>query len=124
LGFVAKQLKEFDVANIGKWDWSLVWHIFNNDKCLPPNEWHEVSWTHLEKEVEKICVVFQWKNMACQIVPWEIRLAMVFFYKLEENTSRTCVIEGAIWESISNLKGGEYLYHWHKAIDILKHDGH
>jgi hypothetical protein len=25
---------------------------------------------------------------------------------------------------MSKLKQGEYLYHWHKVIDILKHDGH
>jgi hypothetical protein len=58
VGVVAKQLKEFDVGNIGKWDLSLVWHIFSNNKCLPLNEWHEVSWTHSEEDVEKICVVF------------------------------------------------------------------
>jgi hypothetical protein len=25
---------------------------------------------------------------------------------------------------MSKLEQGEYLYHWHKAIDILKHDEH
>ncbi len=39
LGFVAKHLKEFDVANATileaiKCHWSFMWHIFANDKCL------------------------------------------------------------------------------------------
>jgi hypothetical protein len=55
-----------------------VWHIFSNDKCLPLNEWHEFSWSCLEEEVKKMCVMFQWNNMAYQIVPREIRLVMVF----------------------------------------------
>jgi hypothetical protein len=39
-GFVAKRFKEFDMANVKKfgaikWDWNPLWHIVNNDKCLP-----------------------------------------------------------------------------------------
>jgi hypothetical protein len=39
-GFVAKRFKEFDMANVKKigaikWDWNSLWHIVNNDKCLP-----------------------------------------------------------------------------------------
>ncbi len=38
-GFVAKCLKEFDMANakkieVIKWDWNTLWHIISNEKCL------------------------------------------------------------------------------------------
>jgi hypothetical protein len=38
-GFIVKHFKEFDMANARKieaikWDWNLLWHIVNNDKCL------------------------------------------------------------------------------------------
>jgi hypothetical protein len=43
LGFVAKGLWEFNIANTTilegiKWDWNLTWHIVNDEKRLPPNE--------------------------------------------------------------------------------------
>jgi hypothetical protein len=53
------------------------------------------------------------------IVPWEVRLMKVFFWHtLEQDTSCACPIEGATWELMSKLRGGEYSYHWRKAVDI------
>ncbi len=39
-GFVAKCFKEFDMANAKKieaikWDCNPLWHLVNNEKCLP-----------------------------------------------------------------------------------------
>jgi hypothetical protein len=50
-GFVVKCLKEFDMANVKKikvikWDWNPLWHIFNNDKCLPMTKRPELPWLH------------------------------------------------------------------------------
>ncbi len=38
--FVTKHLKEFDMANVKaieaiKWDWNPLWHVVNNEQCLP-----------------------------------------------------------------------------------------
>jgi hypothetical protein len=38
-GFVAKRLKEFDMANVRqieaiKWDWNSLWYVVSNEKCL------------------------------------------------------------------------------------------
>jgi hypothetical protein len=58
-------------------------------------------------------------------VPYEVKLMKVFFWHtLHQDISYVCFIQKAIRELMSKLKQGEYLYRWHKAIDILKHDGH
>jgi len=38
-GFVAKHLKEFDMANVRqieaiKWDWNSLWYVVSNEECL------------------------------------------------------------------------------------------
>jgi hypothetical protein len=82
--FVVKQLKEFNVANVVilkviKWNLSLVWHIFTNNQCLPWNECPKFSWIHSQEEVEKIFVVFQWKNTPYQIFPLGSKVSERFF---------------------------------------------
>ncbi len=61
--FVAKRLKEFDMANVRKIeaikrDWNCLWHIISNKKCLPPIEKLELPWSHYFEEAEIIVVIF------------------------------------------------------------------
>ncbi len=51
-------------------------------------------------------------------------MKVFFSHTLDQDINYACPIQKAIQESISKLKQGEYLYHWRKAIDILKYDGH
>jgi hypothetical protein len=107
------------------WDSSLVWHIFTSNQCLPWNECPKFSWTHSQEEVEKIFVVFQWKNTSYQIFPLGSKVNEGFFWHtLDQNTSCACPIQGATRKLMSKFRWGEYLYCWHKAIDILKNDDH
>jgi len=47
-----------------------------------------------------------------------------FLHTLDQDISYVCPIQKAIQKSMSKPKQGEYLYHWRKAVDILKHDKH
>jgi len=130
LVFVVKCLKEFDITNpmilkVIKWDSSHVWHIFTNNECLPWNECPKLSWTHSQEEAEKIFVVLQWKNTPYQIVPLGSKVNEGFFWHtLNQDKSCACPIQGTTQKVMSKLRQGEYLYHWQKAINILKHDKH
>jgi hypothetical protein len=67
LGFAAKHLNEFDVANakkieVIKWDWNPLWHIVNEDKCLPMTKRLELPWSHSFKDAKIIASNFMQKK--------------------------------------------------------------
>lgn len=47
-----------------------------------------------------------------------------FWHTLNQDKSCACPIQGTTQKVMSKLRQGEYLYHWQKAINILKHDKH
>jgi hypothetical protein len=47
-----------------------------------------------------------------------------FWHYLDQNPNCAYPIEGATRESISTLKQREYVFRWHKVVDLLTHDGH
>jgi len=85
--FVVKRLKEFDMANarkieVIKWDWNLLWHIINNDQCLPMTERPELPWLHSSKEAKIIACNLLQRKTPFKNVPWEVWLVKVFFYSI------------------------------------------
>jgi hypothetical protein len=90
LGFVAKHLKEFDMANVKKieaikWDWNPLWHIVGNDKCLPTTKGHDLPWSHSFKEIEIIIGNLLWRKTTFRNVHWEVRLIKVSFWHSLDN---------------------------------------
>jgi len=52
-------------------------------------------------------------------------LMKVFFWLLfDKDLSCACTLQGANWDSINKFSKGKYHHGWHKAMDILKQDGH
>ncbi len=62
-----------------KWDQNPLWHIVNNDKCLPMTKWHELPWSHSFKEAEIIANNLMWRKTPFESVPCEVRLVKVYF---------------------------------------------
>jgi hypothetical protein len=82
-GFVAKCFKEFDMANAReieaiKWDWNPLWHIINNDKCLPTIEKLKFPWLHSFEEAKIITCNFLRNKTPFRNVPWQVWLIKVF----------------------------------------------
>ncbi len=60
-----------------KWDWNLLWHIVNNDKCLPMTK--KPPWSHFFEEAKIITSNFMRRKTPFKSLPWKVQLIKVFF---------------------------------------------
>ncbi len=116
--FVAKHLKEFDMANVRKidaikWDWNPLWHIVSNDKCLLATKRPKLPWLHSFEEVEIIVGNLLWRKKPFKSVPWEVQLVKVFFWhSFNKDVSCAYTLQGTSNASIKKMKIGEYHSTW------------